>query len=388
MKQRVAWIDHAKGLAMVMVILGHCGPSIFYNGVYYFHLTMFIMLSGYLLGLGSSSSPLKRIVKKAKGIMWPYLGFGIARLIFDLIMIAFGGRSFSSFVEDLQFIFLWENNANWFLPPLFFGSAAVILVRHWSAKSGKHAWLIHLAACLAAWFVLHASRRFVYYTPAFALKLMSHIVVERNVFLAGRTAAFVLFLEAGFPLCRAVSRLREKAPPRIHPLIAAGALAVFVGCFLLADRNGLNDIHLLLWDRVWYFYVLAILGSAGCLCFVSMLPFRMPALSKIGENTLIINGTHLAFELPIFCRTLIWLLNITMSPTPTVILLTALILLLECPVIVPAFQTVFAPLASYEAFAALLRKGKSAGRPPKASAGDIFSENETDHNVPEEKKKG
>ena len=49
MNKRVEWIDLAKGLGMLLVILGHCVcfGGIMHNAIFAFHMPLFFILSGY-----------------------------------------------------------------------------------------------------------------------------------------------------------------------------------------------------------------------------------------------------------------------------------------------------------------------------------------------------
>ena len=48
-KGRIEWIDFAKGIAMLCVILGHLGSDLANRVVFGFHLTVFFLLGGYTL---------------------------------------------------------------------------------------------------------------------------------------------------------------------------------------------------------------------------------------------------------------------------------------------------------------------------------------------------
>lgn len=49
-KKRIRWVDALKGLAMIMVVLGHCGENQYiFKGLYYVHLPIFILASGFWL---------------------------------------------------------------------------------------------------------------------------------------------------------------------------------------------------------------------------------------------------------------------------------------------------------------------------------------------------
>ena len=69
MKQRIAWIDIAKGICMISVVLGHMGNQ-YLNIVYAFHLTTFFLLTGYTLKKRELTSGY--LANKFSRLMVPY----------------------------------------------------------------------------------------------------------------------------------------------------------------------------------------------------------------------------------------------------------------------------------------------------------------------------
>lgn len=69
MKQRIAWIDIAKGICMISVVLGHLGNE-YLNIVYAFHLTTFFLLTGYTLKKKELTSGY--LASKFNHLMIPY----------------------------------------------------------------------------------------------------------------------------------------------------------------------------------------------------------------------------------------------------------------------------------------------------------------------------
>lgn len=76
MKKRIDWIDVAKGVAIILVIIGH---SIKYNSDLYrfilsFHMPLFIILSGITYKVPSSKEQVKQNIKKyIKRLFVPYI---------------------------------------------------------------------------------------------------------------------------------------------------------------------------------------------------------------------------------------------------------------------------------------------------------------------------
>lgn len=84
MKQRIEWIDTAKGLGIICIILGHMGTGKLGAWFYTFHVPLFFFLSGYVFS--SNYDFLCFFLKKVKGILIPYLGLGVPMLVFDTIL--------------------------------------------------------------------------------------------------------------------------------------------------------------------------------------------------------------------------------------------------------------------------------------------------------------
>ncbi|QQE80941.1 acyltransferase family protein [Alicyclobacillus sp. SO9] len=82
MKQRVTWIDVCKGIAILLVILGHTTiPPRTYNYIYSFHMPLFFMLSGYLFSMSRHSEFMPFLKSRVKSLVIPYFSFGIISII-------------------------------------------------------------------------------------------------------------------------------------------------------------------------------------------------------------------------------------------------------------------------------------------------------------------
>lgn len=68
--QRIKWIDAAKAIAMISVILGHCGIATINRIVFPYHLMVFFLLSGYTLHRQSITK--EYLQKKFRALMKPY----------------------------------------------------------------------------------------------------------------------------------------------------------------------------------------------------------------------------------------------------------------------------------------------------------------------------
>lgn len=135
-KQRLEYIDSAKAIAIILVIVGHCYwlgsvPKLG-NLIYSFHMPLFFVVSGFFLKHLSMADALK---KYSKAYLWPYFVIGIlitivgiaksltcreqwySLLLLNLTKIAWG----SNCESDILFGSIPHIGPSWFLMALFWG---------------------------------------------------------------------------------------------------------------------------------------------------------------------------------------------------------------------------------------------------------------------------
>jgi fucose 4-O-acetylase-like acetyltransferase len=85
-KQRIEWIDIAKGLGIIMVIAGHTIALRYSQWLYAFHLPLFFFLSGLVYNQLKYNNYVFFAKVKAKQILLPWVVFFLIALIFCLII--------------------------------------------------------------------------------------------------------------------------------------------------------------------------------------------------------------------------------------------------------------------------------------------------------------
>lgn len=121
-ESRIKWIDMAKGLGIILVIVAHLQPTFFTNEIYTFHMPLFFFLSGYVFTVEKYNF-LQFIKRKAKTILIPYFLLGIPMILFVFIQMSVDkqmeapGAYGSVIVDFLLQKRLWTI---WFLACLFF----------------------------------------------------------------------------------------------------------------------------------------------------------------------------------------------------------------------------------------------------------------------------
>lgn len=80
--KRVDWVDVAKGIGMICVILAHVEEQYLKMPLYTFHMPLFFFLSGYLFSIKSSFKEF--LISKCRRILVPYFCLGGILILFDI----------------------------------------------------------------------------------------------------------------------------------------------------------------------------------------------------------------------------------------------------------------------------------------------------------------
>ena len=139
---RVDWVDYAKGIGIVLVVFGHVWRGMAGDGmfdwpfavpfvdqwVYAFHMPLFFFLSGLFAGGSVKHSPQTFLVKRLKGVAYPYFVWilivgGIRSLVYD------GPDTFIDFLVNYWKVLYDPYDIFWFLYALFLISVVFYLLR-------------------------------------------------------------------------------------------------------------------------------------------------------------------------------------------------------------------------------------------------------------------
>ena len=113
---RVGWIDCLKALGIYLVILGHTLKDSYLSvWIYSFHMPLFFILSGYLIGAKSNISDKKEYLKrKSKSLLLPFIVFRVLLVTYWLLI--------ESHFRELDL------GPIWFLIILFFVEISIVFV--------------------------------------------------------------------------------------------------------------------------------------------------------------------------------------------------------------------------------------------------------------------
>lgn len=135
-KQRIAWIDIAKGIAIILVVIGHCIPDAassmgisvtgyrwLHDIIYSFHMPLFFFLSGYIIVrenmVRAGKRPLDIIKSRWNRLMIPYVFVGLCYAPFKLLLSKFANKPYDIGNIWKMIIGVNPDGELWFLYALF-----------------------------------------------------------------------------------------------------------------------------------------------------------------------------------------------------------------------------------------------------------------------------
>lgn len=113
-KERLIWLDVAKGMAIILMVLGHSGlPYIINSFIFAFHMPFFFIASGLTTSFSSGVGFGCFFKRKVKGLLVPFFWYSI--ILYVLVLI-----NPNVTIDVQQFVCNgWGDWAIWFVPILF-----------------------------------------------------------------------------------------------------------------------------------------------------------------------------------------------------------------------------------------------------------------------------
>lgn len=303
--ERIKYLDIAKGIGIILVIMGHSGflsdtLNFFVNS---FHMPLFFVISGALMYFKKEENkPFGEYFNaKAEAILTPYFWFSFFILLFYMIQGFVQKTFFSEFVPNfstkLISIFTFDGDSvMWFLPALLLGDVFAYLIYRYVRRT--YCFLVSLAAGSIAYLLS-------FLLPSFETesKLMLAILLLARVLLRGVISAF--FVSAGYFFFEQAERLLKPMNRIAYAVIGA---AMLLGTLLLSRYVPHNDYHRLMLGNGYMYVICALLGSFGVI-LLSMGIEHFRLLEFFGSNSLVIMCTHLDFCLLYLAIRFAWVIN-------------------------------------------------------------------------------
>lgn len=266
---RLEWIDIAKGIGMILVILGHCvafGGKI-HNLIFAFHMPLFFCLSGIVF---KEYSIKENIIKKTKSLLAPYVYFCVVGALITLAIPEW--RASLGLKDVLKDMYLGNPNcfqvsSVWFLIALFWVSILYNLL----VKIDFKMRLIIIIALLLVGFGFSIVN--INFLPSYRLPLNLDVALIALFFFWFGT----------------ITKLMIERMAIISFLLIG---IVFIATMII---NGRVNLHGLTFNNPFLYIIESLSGTITLLFVVRKIKGKNAirnGLTYIGKNTLIILGTQ------------------------------------------------------------------------------------------------
>lgn len=265
-KERLTYLDVAKGIGILLVVIGHVYAfnrqivdRFFVIWLYSFHMPLFFIISGMLIAYKDEKDIWKFVKKRIKGILIPYVFFSIFSIIVFAIVNDFNREVF---VQNVKATICGVGiDTLWFLPALFFGEVIFFVLRNLL----KNKYVICIISAI------------IYTLGNFMMKDYGLICL-----FLGRICIAVGFIMIGN---YTMNLIRKRNMPW-YGLIVIAILSV-----ILSKINGLVDLNNLVFNNHILYLINSLIGTYLILEISKLID--IDEITYWGRNTLIVMATHL-----------------------------------------------------------------------------------------------
>lgn len=292
MKERIEWLDTAKGIGIILVVLGHIyiGRSIQNVYIYSFHIPLFFFVAGYLFEQKRYSGYGDFLFRMVKTRIVPYITFFVISYILFIARVSrntglgvgavLSADNYQPMVVQPLLALLYANGAwlekignvaLWFLPCLFVTESLFFSITRTGKNSALGIWAAVLVLAL--------------------MGLIESVYLKWTAPWSIDTALTAMVFYAGGHQARLVGERGTFGIPRSAPLTAAAGAAAFLVVAVFALLNGRVDLNTTLYGNYAYFLVAAFSGIYAVTVVSQLIPTNR-LLSWLGRNSLVLFGLH------------------------------------------------------------------------------------------------
>ncbi len=277
---RSAWLDLARGIGILLVLLGHTEPNPLIPFIYGFHMPFFFIISGMLY----KRRPLPELIKKLiTGYLLPYVLYCFANSILRIPYMLIGHYTFSGIIHKLELYWLgslkgiWREMPNcmplWFLPALAAALFVFSLIQYIPIPYVRYILYICLAGAGYLW------------DP-----ICSRLNIESELpFGLHAVPAAVSFIAIGYHVVKRLMDVAWDHPGRRPVIIAVsavtGIVTVIVNCLYFSRV----DIYFNKYGNVFLMYLGSVSMSIAILMVCKTLDHRIGmgnSVAVIGRHSL------------------------------------------------------------------------------------------------------
>jgi len=289
-QKRTNYMDIMKGLAIITVVMGHCGATGCHI-IVLFHMALFFFISGYFYKEKYSESPLNLLKKRLISLYLPFIKYEILFLILHNLFCKIGFYSTQANVVQNEYTI--SNIINNVVHILLFDGTEVLVSPLWFLAS---LFIVTMLFCLISFLTKNIKfkeliRGLVIITLFIVGNYLTNINLNiKNSLFAQEifNAAFValLFFYIGF--------IYRKIERRI-PMNILIAIESYIILYVCAESGFVIDMRINYYPSIVMFLINSILGIYLMVYLskkIDKVRFEFNLLKYIGRNTIIIMALH------------------------------------------------------------------------------------------------
>lgn len=295
MEGRIKYVDAAKGIGILMIMLGHITKEANAVDLWMssFKVTIFYIISGFLMSYSGSvkNRDFKTFCSKlVKSLVIPYISFSIIGIIFKTACVYLKHKPMAEisfvFQEYLyDSVFLKGINSMWFIPTLFIGE----IVFFWLVRSPKAVKVIY---AVFGMFAITASNLLTSYIGDTLVKTSDQLLKDNLVRLinaVGKGFSAAWFIGAGYLIY-----IMYKKIVRSDIKLIFGIILSFVNIVLSQINVGVDFNCMKEGAYKYLFYICGIIGSLGAIMILDFVSshVNIDMIDYWGKNSLIVMCTH------------------------------------------------------------------------------------------------
>ncbi|MGG3307313.1 acyltransferase family protein [Paenibacillus lautus] len=289
--KRIDWIDVLKGLAIILVVLGHSPALHVRTYIFSFHMPLFFFISGYLFSIIKYDNMFQFIKRKSLTILVPYVAFALISIV-SLSVLHDANLTIKEYAFDFinstrnQIPF---NEALWFLTALF----VIEVVYYLGLRFIKNKYIL-LFICIAISFTVYFFKNGMAEPPSLPWSL-------------DQAFYYLIFFSIG-------NTFRDfRIDKSVLNFIISIGIALNI-LFLIKPQFIGSAINLIP-NSIYSFFASTLVAIIGIVAFIGISKVFADSkkLQLIGENSLIIFALHLPLAFVIVDK-LVIMLNLNLQP--------------------------------------------------------------------------
>lgn len=278
LKKREVWIDIAKGLSIIFVVMGHSGDVDANHYLSWFRMPLFFILSGLLFKPINPKVFLIWAKKRSKKLIIPYFSYGILITIVFSIFNPSIGQVFKNLIKLLYggVILTGPYGVFWFITCLLLTQLLFGYLSRFSMKT-------QLIVIVSSYIISHVM----------GMSFMKNIPFPGNADVVLLT---LTYYSLGFYAKKIINIFIKKWPI----IIITSSIWIL---FILLDMNGIYEFTLDLKNKIYqnvlldfFIPVIIAITISSCCYLISKFKF-LNGLSYFGKNSITIMYLHIPINL-------------------------------------------------------------------------------------------